>query len=334
MLAASWTRSSAWRSVCETLVRLGPGRDDQPRLARGQVRPDLLAHVGHHRMEQLQEPLERGERRGTRVLVAAVEPRLDRLCVPVAEVVEREVVERARRRRELELRDRRSRARPGPRRCGRGSNAPRDRAAAPRAASSPALARISRATFQSLFASFAPSSIAPCGEAHVLGRGHLEQPVAGRVGAVLGDQVRRVDAGAEALRHAPPVRREDHRVVVDVVERRLAHQLEAGPDHPRDPEEVDVAARSSRRRRGRTSRGRASAPASRASRTARAPRRTTCRARPPPGSARSCRTRRTPPARSRRPSCARRGSTRPGSGAPTRAGARCTRAGCSRGTRA
>ena len=32
-------------------------------------------------------------------------------------------------------------------------------------------------------------------------------------------------------------------MVVDVVERRLAQQLEAGPDHPRDPEEVDVAPR-------------------------------------------------------------------------------------------
>src|SRR5215204_5413259 len=26
--------------ACEALVRLGPGRDDEPRLARGQVRPD------------------------------------------------------------------------------------------------------------------------------------------------------------------------------------------------------------------------------------------------------------------------------------------------------
>ena len=48
--------------VGEALVGLGPRRDDQPRLAVGQVRPDLLGHVRHHRMEQLEEPLERGER--------------------------------------------------------------------------------------------------------------------------------------------------------------------------------------------------------------------------------------------------------------------------------
>ena len=44
-------------------------------------------------MEQLQQPLERGGRCRERVGVAGVDARLDRLEVPVAEVVEGDVVE-------------------------------------------------------------------------------------------------------------------------------------------------------------------------------------------------------------------------------------------------
>src|SRR5437763_9654001 len=44
-------------------------------------------------MEELQQTLERGEGRRLGVLVAVVEARLDRLGIPVTEVVEREVVE-------------------------------------------------------------------------------------------------------------------------------------------------------------------------------------------------------------------------------------------------
>ena len=52
-------------------VRLRPRRDDQPRRARGQMRPDLLGHVRHHRMQQLEQPLERGECRRLHVRLAA-----------------------------------------------------------------------------------------------------------------------------------------------------------------------------------------------------------------------------------------------------------------------
>ena len=45
------------------------------------------------------------------------------------------------------------------------------------------------------------------------------------------------------LRHAPPVRREDRRVDDHVAERDLAEQLEPGHDHPRLPEEDDLARR-------------------------------------------------------------------------------------------
>ena len=93
----------AERPRLRVVARLRPRRDDQPRRPVGQVRPDLLGHVRHHRVQQLQQPLERGGRRRARVGVAVVEPRLDRLEVPVAEVVEGQVVELVGHVREVEL---------------------------------------------------------------------------------------------------------------------------------------------------------------------------------------------------------------------------------------
>src|SRR3954471_4440688 len=74
-------------------LRLEPLRDDQSRLAVRQVRPDLFRHMRHHRMQQLQQPLECGKRRRLRFGVVLEEPRLDRLEIPVAEVVEGKVVQ-------------------------------------------------------------------------------------------------------------------------------------------------------------------------------------------------------------------------------------------------
>ena len=137
-------------------------------------------------------------------------------------------------------------------------------------------------------------------EADVLGRRDLEQPVPGRVGAVAVDRVERVDAVAEALRHAPPVGGEHGRVDDHVGERDVAHQLEPGHDHPVLPEADDLARGRVDVARVERARARASGRASRASRTARAPTRTTCRARPRPARASRCRTRRTPRAAARR----------------------------------
>ena len=93
-------------------------------------------------------------------------------------------------------------------------------------------------------------------EAHVLRRGHRQQAVADRVGAVGGevaalgedrrarpavDQRHRVDPGTERLRHPAPVRGLDDRVHVDVVERDVARELESHEDHTGDPQEEDVA---------------------------------------------------------------------------------------------
>ena len=81
------------------------------------------------------------------------------------------------------------------------------------------------------------------GEADVLARRHRQQAEAQGVGAVDLDLVQRVDPGAERLRHPPAVGGLDDGVDVDVVERDLAGELEPHHDHPRDPEEDDVAGR-------------------------------------------------------------------------------------------
>jgi hypothetical protein len=57
---------------------------------------------------------------------------------------------------------------------------------------------------------------------------------------VLVDFLERVDAGAEALRHAAAVAGLDHRVDVDVAEGHVAGELDPGHDHARDPEEEDL----------------------------------------------------------------------------------------------
>ncbi len=114
-------------------------------------------------MQEREEPLERRERGRAGVVVAVVEPLLDRLGVPVAEVVEREVVEDTGRGGEVEPAPRLLDVRAGGvepredpallerRRTERGRRRPR------------VFWRMSRATFQSLIASLRPSSIA-CGE--------------------------------------------------------------------------------------------------------------------------------------------------------------------------
>ena len=75
--------------------RLRPRRDDQARAALGEMGPDLLGDVWHHRMQQPQQTLEGGNGGRARVGVAVIEARLHRFRVPVAKVVERQVVELA-----------------------------------------------------------------------------------------------------------------------------------------------------------------------------------------------------------------------------------------------
>ena len=86
-------------------------------------------------------------------------------------------------------------------------------------------------------------------EADVLGAAHEEETEARGVGAVLVDELQRVDARAEALAHAPAVGGLDHRVDVDIVEGDVVHELDAHHDHARDPQEDDVARRAEHVRR-------------------------------------------------------------------------------------
>ncbi len=175
---------------------------------------------------------------GGRVLL--VEPRLDRLGVPVAEVVEREPVDGVHGAGELERLDR------VPDLARGGVDARQD----------PALLHLGGlqggldsfgvpedepAHVPELVRELAPLLDRAVGEAHVLRRGHLQEPVAHRVRPVVGDHVERVDAGAEALRHAAPVGGEHGRVDDHVVERDLAHELEAHEEHAVLPEADDLA---------------------------------------------------------------------------------------------
>ena len=195
-----------------------------------ELRPDLLGHVWHHGVKQLEDLLQGRKRRGSCIGVAVVEPGLDRFRVPVAEIVEGQPIKGSDRGRELEPRDRVfekpasavETSRDPPLfdgvwavsrldSLGLGEHQPRH---------VPQLVR----ELPSLFDSAGR-------EAHVLRGRHLQEAVPSRVRAVLGDQIGRVDPGAEALRHPPPVGREDHRVVVHVVKREVAHHLDARPDH-------------------------------------------------------------------------------------------------------
>ena len=62
-----------------------------------------------------------------------------------------------------------------------------------------------------------------------------------RVGPELVDHVERIDAVALRLRHRLAVAVENLGRDVHLVERHLAHVVQAGEHHPRDPERDDVA---------------------------------------------------------------------------------------------
>src|SRR2546430_143260 len=76
---------------------------------------------------------------------------------------------------------------------------------------------------------------------HVLaewGAAHDTEPE--RVGAVFADEVERVGRITEALRHLATLLVADDAREIDVLERHPHHELIAGHDHTRDPEENDV----------------------------------------------------------------------------------------------
>ena len=169
-------------------------------------------------------------------------------------------------------------------------------------------------------------------------RGRGQQGQTQCVGAVVVDHLQGVDHIALGLGHLGAALVADQAVDVDVLERHLAREMQPQHHHAGDPEEDDVEAGDQDRGRVEAFAARACGRASPGSRTATGPRRTRCRARPRRGAAappaHSGRGRRRPPRpRSPRRTHGRPGHTRPGSDGPTRAGARCTRAGCCASTR-
>ena len=191
-------------------------------------------------MEEREQPLERRERRRLRVGVLVVEPLLHRFRVPVAEVVEGQVVELVDQVGEVEVGEQALD-------LALGLRQPRE---------NPALLDRRRPLLR--LDAFGSLENQPCdvpelvrelsplvdgafGERHVLGRGHLHQPVARGVGAVAVEERQRVHARAEALRHPAAARCVDEGVNDDVRERDVAHDLEPGEDHPVLPEADDVS---------------------------------------------------------------------------------------------
>ena len=175
--------------------------------------------------------------------VIAVETRLDGLQVPVAELVPDEGVERLRGGGELELLvlrrdlvDRGGQAIEDPAVGGQQAVGHRHRVGV-------GVEQHEARRVEQLVREAASLVDHALGEAHVLRGAHLQQAVARGVSAVLVDQVERIDARAERLRHAPTVGGLDRRVDVHVGERDPAGERDAGHDHPRHPEVDDVPAR-------------------------------------------------------------------------------------------
>ena len=193
-------------------------------------------------MEQLEQPLERTESGRAGILIALVEARLDRLQVPIAEVVEGEAVQGLRHMGEVE------RAEIGLNRRADSVEARQDPALLDGSGAQPDLVPVALAGLEQqparvpeLVRELAALLDGAVGEADVLGRGDPQQAITHGVGPVLVDQLERIEARPETLRHAPPVGRQHGRVDDHLRERDLAHQLESGEDHPVLPKPDDLA---------------------------------------------------------------------------------------------
>jgi hypothetical protein len=101
-----------------------------------------------------------------------------------------------------------------------------------------------RAAFQIFVPKLRPSSNFLLGNVDILpGRRQRDQAEAQRVRAEIADDVERVDRVAQALAHLAALVVAHGAVQVDAPERHVAHELEAGHDHARHPEEDDLRRR-------------------------------------------------------------------------------------------
>ena len=187
----------------------------------------------HHRIEQLEEALERRERGRARVRVARVQARLDRLGVPVAEVVEGQVVEFAHDVREVELvqvrLDRALRRRERARIQRSSSDDERSAASVPPFSSRPRLA------FQSCSRACVPARSRLPRTSHPAPTPSSSSPYRVASAPYASICAIGIETRPEALRHAPPVGRMHERMDHDVLERHLAHGLEPAEDRAVTP---------------------------------------------------------------------------------------------------
>ena len=231
--------------IGEPVLQVGPpGAHDEIAIA-GQARPQLLRHEGHEGMQHAEEVVQAEVRNVLGRGIARAQAVLHRLEIPIAKLVPRERVRGVDRILEGEVVDAGRDVGPcvgEPREypsvlqvlAGLEESRRIDRRRARRAQNQ------SRRVPQ-LVAEPAVAFDAALVETHVLAR-HRDRgrPRAKRVGAVLVDQAARVDTCAERLRHPPPIRRLHDAVNRDVGERHILHELDAGHDHPADPEVDDL----------------------------------------------------------------------------------------------
>ncbi len=223
-----------------TAVRLGPRRDDQPRLAVGKLRPDLLGHV-RHAPGAAARAAARARRAPSRAASSpSYEPRLDRLGVPVAEVVEGQVVERvaptARSRSAPSASSSSARVASSRARIQRSSSVARPRVGLDVAAPGAAGARRSRACSRAC----APPRSRPRRSA----RPGSRTSSAARSGSRPRRARSITSSGSMPVPRLFDIRRPSGARIVEVmitsVKGTLADQLEPGPDHPVLPEPDDV----------------------------------------------------------------------------------------------
>ena len=181
--------------IDQRLVGGRPGVRHQQSLGTRDMRPDLLGDERDHRMRDRERLGEHAEREARDVpVVVVVEARLDDLQVPVAQLAVDEVVEPERGAVELERLDRAAPSRPSRAAGARGSRSPRPSAARPARRSSSAPSGSAQQHeprgVEQLVRQLAALGDLLGGEAHVLRRGHRQQPEARPVGAVLVDQRR------------------------------------------------------------------------------------------------------------------------------------------------
>ena len=200
-----------------------------------QPAPALLGGERDHRMRQREHLLKCGARELRRGKSG-----LQQLQVPVAQVVEHQVVEAVRELAELEALHQAIGFRDGGA-DDRGDPAVAQRLRRRRLACTAAAVHHQAGGVPQLGDQLPALTDAVLAEPDVLRRGDHEQAEPQGVRALALHHLQRIDPGAQALAHAAAVGRLHHRVDVHVAERHLAHVLQPHHHHAGHPQEDDLA---------------------------------------------------------------------------------------------